>query len=124
MAGTVVVTPVSIGASLTRYDLVWTSDASGDVSANLFDVWRGRLIQIKFVPDGGATAPTDLYDVTLVDEDSVDLLDGRAANLSATAGSYLQWDPPIFMDGTQQLDLVIANAGNAKGGTVSLWVMH
>jgi hypothetical protein len=45
---------------------------------------RACSLQVKFVPNGGGTAADDLYDITLVDTDSVDVLGGAGANLSAT----------------------------------------
>jgi len=127
-AGTLTVTTLDVGGGVTRYALAWVSTAGGAVSANAFSVKRGELLQVKFVPDGGGTQPTDLYDVTLVDENSVDVLAGGGANLSNAAATIKV--PSFgtttlyryFHDGTQTLDLVVANAGNAKGGTVYLWV--
>ena len=120
-AGTVVVTTLNVGGGVTRYAVAWTSTAGGAVSANLFDVKAGLLLAVKVVPSA-ATAPTALYDVTLVDTDSVDLLNGQAADQSATVGKYFVFNPPLIVDSTQQLDVVVANAGNAKLGTVYLWV--
>lgn len=126
--GTVVVTTLEIGGGVTKYTVDWTSDASGAVSSNAFNVKRGELLQVKFVPDGGGTQPTDLYDVTLVDSNSVDVLAGGGANLSNAASTI---KVPSFgattlyryyHDGTSTLDLVVANAGNAKGGLLILWV--
>ncbi len=121
-AGTATVTRSDLGANLTKYSIAWTSTAGGAVSANLFTVRRGFLVGIKFVPGSGGSQPTDLYDVTLVDTDSVDQLGGMGANLSNATSSRLSFDPPLINDGVQQLDLVVANAGNAKTGTVILWI--
>lgn len=120
--GTLVVTSsTSVTAGITTYTLAWTSNAAGAVSGNPFTIKRGYLVAAKIVPSA-ATAPTALYDVTLVDTDAVDVLNGLAADQSATVGRYFLFDPAMYYDGSQQLDLVIANAGNAKLGTVTLWV--
>lgn len=120
--GTLVVTSsTSITAGITTYTLAWTSSAGGAVSGNPFTVKRGYLVGAKIVPSA-ITAPTALYDITLIDTDTVDVLNGLAADQSATLGRYFLFDPPLYYDGTQQLDLVVANAGNAKLGTVILWV--
>lgn len=120
--GTVTVTTADAGNGVTLYTVAWTSTAGGAVSGNAFAVKRGHLKQIKFVPNSAGTQPTDLYDVTLVDENSIDVLNSQGANLSNSAGLYLQFDPPLWHDADNDLDLVVANAGNAKGGTVYLWV--
>lgn len=123
--GTVVVTPTELGWSVTQYAVAWTSDAAGAVSANAITVKRGDLLAVKFVPSSGATTPTALYDATLVDANSLDILQALAADLSATASKYFQFDPVFFFAGApggQTLDLVISNAGPAKTGTVYIWV--
>lgn len=122
--GTVVVTTTYVGFNVTQYQLAWTSNASGAVSANPLAI-RGHLLGVKFVPGAGGTQPTDLYDATLVDVESLDILNAQAANLSNVTGRYFLFDPRFFVPGGpggQTLDLVIANAGNAKTGTVYIWV--
>jgi hypothetical protein len=120
--GTVVVTTANVGGGVTKYTIAWTSTAGGAVSGNTFSVKSGRILAVKFMPNTSATQPTNLYDATLIDTDSVDILNAAATDLSNSAGRYFSFDPPLFLDGTQVLDLVIANAGAAKTGTVSIWV--
>lgn len=123
MAGTVVRELTFKGSeSINRYALAWTSNASGAVSANPADVVTGQIIAVKFLPSLAGTQPSDQYDVTLLDTDGIDLLGGAGANRSNAAGQLLQSDPPVFFEGGK-LDLVIANAGNAKTGTVVLYVL-
>ncbi len=128
MAGTLTVSRASLRYGVTKYTLAWTSSAGGTVSGNAFAVVAGELLQAKFVPGTSGSQPTNLYDVTLVDTDSVDVLNGIGANLSNAANTI---DVPTFgaasthryfHDASQSLDLVVANAGNAKSGTVYLWV--
>ena len=99
--------------------LAWVSDASGDVNGTLTDVVSGILYRVGFVPDGGGTQPTDLYDITLDDEDGVDVLAANGANLS-NANSSQHTDAARAIDGT--LELKVSNAGNAKGGLVALYI--
>jgi len=125
--GTVVTTTREQGSAanhIKRFSVAWTSTAGGAVSANTFEVPAGRLLSVRFIPGSGGTQPTDLYDVTLVDTDSVDLLAGVGANLSNATSSIYQWDPPYFQDGSRVLDVVVANAGAAKTGTVVLLVQN
>ncbi len=123
--GTVVVTSQRIrdsGSAYQRYTAVWTSDASGNVSGNPFAVLPGRIESIRTKPNGGGTAPTTLYDVTLVDTDGVDVLAGAGANLSATVTALALLSPAYWQDGSRTLDLTVANAGNAKGGVLEILV--
>jgi hypothetical protein len=82
------------------------------------------------VPDSGGTQPTDNYDMTLDDEDNVDLLSAQAANLdNATTynlcGGVTVYDGassnaiPFVVNGT--LTLEITNAGSENGGIVRIY---
>jgi hypothetical protein len=120
--GTVTVTTLNLpDIKTTRYSLAWVSDGAGAVSANPQTFRPGSLIQIKFIPDGGGTQPTTLYDVTMVDASGLDWLGGTGANLSNTVSAQTRVAAPMIYDGSFTLDLVVANAGAAKGGTVILW---
>jgi hypothetical protein len=125
-AGTLGVSRAQVNGNLQRVTLTWTSTAGGAVSGNPFSVPTGQLVQVKFVPGAGGTQPTDLYDVTLVDGDGVDVLAGLGANLSQSTASIVAPRAstnaaPFLIDATT-LDLVVANAGSAKSGTVTLWI--
>lgn len=117
-------TTLLMDAKVVKYSLAWVSDAGGAVSGNAQTLRMGSLIQIKFIPDGGGTAPTALYDVTLVDPSGLDYLGGTGANLSATAATQVRVAAPLFYDALVTLDLVVANAGISKGGTVQLWLQQ
>lgn len=125
-AGSVTVTEVPIQTSDRRFDqyiqytIAWTSSAGGAVSGNAFTVKPGKLYSVRFIP--GTPTPSDLYDVTITDSVLADFLSGQGANLSASAASQLLWSPGIFQSGVATLDIVVANAGNAKSGTVVLIV--
>lgn len=120
--GTVTVTGPFNGV----YTIAWTSNASGAVSGNSFPVLLGEIKQVKFVPASGGTQPTDLYDVTLVDADGLDVLNGMGANLSNASPALITslgvWTAAPAASSPVTFDLVVANAGNAKSGTVYLMV--
>jgi hypothetical protein len=105
----------------TRYSLAWVSDASGNVNTNVFTPVQGQLTQIKFIPDGGGTQPTTLYDIVLNDANNIDYLGGTGANLSNTVSTQVRVAAPLLYDGVSTLDLNVTNAGASKGGTVQLW---
>lgn len=108
------------------YSIAWTSDASGVVSAdatgNTLSVVEGRIAQVRIVPAAAGTQPSDLYDVTLVDSRGIDVLNGTGANQSNALGMYVLFNPPLLITTTTTLDVVVANAGNAKSGTLTVWV--
>jgi len=121
-AGSVTVTSTIVGNGVVRYDIAWTSSAGGAVSSNSLSLIRGYLVQAQAVPGSGGTQPTDLYDLELENTNAVDLLDAEGANQSQTTAEFFQFHPAPYHDGVASLDLVIANAGNAKTGTFSLWI--
>lgn len=108
----------------TKHSLAWTADAAGAVSGNPATLALGHVVQIKFIPNSGGTAPTALYDVTLVDANGVDFLAGAGANLSATVSTLVRPAAPLLYDATGTLDLVVANAGVSTGGTVQVWLQR
>jgi len=121
--GTVTVTTTTLSdIRAVKYSLAWVSDASGNVNTNPQTFRPGSLIQIKFIPDGGGTAPTALYDVVLTDANGIDYLGGTGANLSATVSTQTRVAAPLIYDATGTLDLNVSNAGVSKGGTVQLWI--
>jgi hypothetical protein len=85
----------------------------------------------RVVIDPQSPAPTDLYDITLTDEDSVDVLAGQGANVSTSATSIVCPGTPL-KDGTTVsvrpvvvdgiLTLNITNAGNGGAGKVVVYV--
>lgn len=125
--GTATLTTADVGGGYTKVSIAWTSTAGGAVSGNAFTPRRGHLIQVEFVPGAGGVQPTDLYDITLVEANSVDVLGlggltAAGGNLSNATATIKNWTTPPFVDGVMTLDLVVANAGSAKSGTVILWI--
>jgi hypothetical protein len=106
----------------------WTSSAGGGVSGFDTKPISGELL--RFVTNPGATAPTDNYDVTLLDADGVDVLGTQGTDRDTAnseqfpplivgtigAASYVR---PVAVNGP--LSLVIAAAGDSKQGTITLY---
>ena len=134
--GTVVVTTAENVPGTVIYSVAWTSAVGGAVTGNVSSGWgltsglvypiRGKLTQVKFIPNTGVTQPTDAYDVTIVDSDGASLLVIDAvdygANLSNAAPKIGVFSPPIYLDGSKTLDVRVANAGDAKTGIVQFWI--
>ena len=121
MAGTATLTTTVAARTTKKYSIAWTSTAGGAVSDNAISIDPGGyVVQVKIVP--GATTPTDLYDVTVLDADSVDILSTRGGDRLAASGEIFQFDPPLFIPARGTLDVNITNAGNAKTGRVDIFV--
>jgi hypothetical protein len=120
-AGTLVTTDRLLGSQLVEYAMAWLSDGAGAVSGNEVEVRAGYLRSLKTMPGGAASAPDALYDLTILDEDGVDLLAGQGLDRSATLGELVLLDPPVPYAGGL-LRPTIAHAGAANAGVVTLLV--
>lgn len=105
-----------------RYDIAWTSDASGNVNAQPAFGINGKILALITDPVDG---PTDDYDVTILNEFGLDVLQGLGVNRDTTTTEIAN----IVVSGTTihppaagPHTLVVANAGNAKSGTMCLLV--
>ncbi|MGE3856992.1 MAG: hypothetical protein AB7G21_08565 [Dehalococcoidia bacterium] len=125
MAGSVTVTTTELPGGITKYSIAWLSDAIGAVSGNAVALKAGTQLQAGFTPDAAGTQPTDAYDATMTDTNGVDILGGTGANLSNATATVAV--PAVSTYFRRYLEAgnytpVIANAGNAKGGTIVLLV--
>ena len=132
MAGTVTTAP-QLHRPVRTIRWTWVSDASGDVSGtNVTDPVSGKDILVHgtplavvFIPDTGGTTPADQYDVTILDADGADILRGQGADRAQTYSdtteqlTYGDATEPRTFDSI--LSLVVANAGNAKGGQIVMY---
>lgn len=118
------------GTDIVKHTFDWVSDGSGNATLASSLVVSGQIHRVVFVPSASA-APTTLYDVTLTDADSVDVLAGQGADLSEAVASSLCPGTPLT-DGTTTsvlptvvdsvLTLNVSNAGAAKAGKVVVYV--
>ena len=78
----------------------------------------GRIVKVDTNP--GGTAPTDNYDITLLNSDGIDVASGNLANRdTANSEQWIPVDPP-YID--SEITLTIANAGDAKVGVITIWM--
>lgn len=130
MAGTVVAT-YSDTRSIQKVTLAWVSHTDGTVSGTKTRKLSGIIERVVFVPGTAGVQPTDLYDLTLLDEQGADVLSGQGANLSNVNKFAVAPGVPL-KDGTtvsvkptavdDELELQIAAAGSAKEGAVYLYI--
>lgn len=116
MAGTVTTSEEHYG-QVRKITFSWTSSAGGAADATTGYGYNGMLERVLIVP--GATTPSDQFDVVLNDADSRDLLYGSGANCS-NADTTVVKDAGIIAN--DQITLGVTNAGNAKTGTVVIFV--
>lgn len=123
MAGTLTLTQTNDMRQVIKYSCAWTSTAGGAVSANAITLTQpGELIRITFAPGTGGTQPDAAYDVTVVDAEGADVAAGAGANLSNSVAVISTPAQPVYLPKSTTLDVVVANAGNAKTGRVDIYV--
>ena len=117
MAGSINVTKSDIGGGLTKYAAAWIADGSGNVNTSAFDIKRGRIYEVKFVP--GTPAPTTGHVVKLADPDGADLLNNAGANVSGAAATYSTAANGFFIEGYAAVVPTVTGAGaNAQATLV------
>lgn len=122
--GAVAVAEVAGIKGLVKVTIPWVSSSGGAVQETGVTLPGGTLVKMRTDPDGTA-APTDNYDITLLDGDGVDVLGGAGANRDTAnvedaypaAGTYFR---PVIEGGTYYP--TIAAAGDTKAGEIELFI--
>lgn len=128
-AGTVTQTPTNSMHLCSSYNLCsmtfnWTSDASGNADQESTFPIDGYIV--KVITNPGATAPTDNYDITLTNSDSIDVVHGTLANRDTSTSEEIV---PIPADNVAlyggsavfgKITLNVTNAGDSKVGAVTV----
>jgi len=109
-------------STMSKITFSWTSNASGAASGATTNNYSGVIYRIVFEPGSSATQPTDLYDVTLTDDDGIDILDGAGGDLSNATTDQLQGLIGVSAVANSKLTLTISNAGDSKTGTVIVYL--
>lgn len=116
--GTVTVTERRIGkVDLIKWD--WTSTAGGAASDVTTQAYNGKVVWL--VTDPGATAPTDNWDLTITDDNGIDVLAGAGADRDTANTEYVA-SASLGAVATSVLTMNVTNAGNAKDGAVYLYI--
>lgn len=129
MAASVAVTYRRHGS--TRIAVVdWTSASDGSATGEV--ELDGQLI--KFVTNPGATAPSDNYDITLVDEDGIDVAEGLLANRDTSNSEEVYAFKQVTLTGTGSdaaalpiyhggpVTFTLASAGDSKVGQLKVYM--
>lgn len=119
MAGTVTITEKKFG-TIKKVTFAWTSDAAGAADGVTTEVYDGKLVGQTTIPSAGV-APTDNYDIVVNDADGHDVLLGAGANRD-TANTEHVAEASLGAVAPSKLTLAVTNAGNAKAGTLILYI--
>ncbi len=110
---------------LEKIAISWTAHTDGTFADYAIPGTVYGVLQ-RIVTAPGATAPTALYDITIVDEDGFDVLNGAGANKSATATEESEIKMTTFQRiVANTLTLKIANNAVASAqGTIRVYVLR
>lgn len=100
----------------------WTSGTGaegGTVTKVTVAAFDGKIIGLT--TDPGSTAPTDNYDIEILDSGSHDVLLGAGANRDTANTEYVA-ETSLGAVAGSTLTLSITNAGDAKQGVVILYL--
>lgn len=100
----------------------FTTDADGDASKQS-ETLNGRVNRAITNPDNTGT-PTAAWDLTIEDEDGVDVLCGNGADRDADGSKASEqiFPCPPDLAVASKLTFKVANGGNAKKGVVKLYI--
>ena len=125
-ASTVVQTNRQVNHDRVMVTLTVTAHTNGSVTSTAIDpTFDGIDLRdydlYQVYVDPGATAPTPNYDVTLTDEDSIDLMKGQLANLH-TSTSEWRYPPVVSQPYPTTLTLNVAN--NSQNGAITVLYLY
>lgn len=118
MAGTVTIAE-ELSGEIQKVVFAWTSSAGGAADGVTTKAVNGVVQRAVIIPNLSTTQPTDLFDVAVTDSDGVDVLNGYGANLSNAHTTVMD---DLGACANDLLTLAVTNAGNAKTGSVILYV--
>ena len=120
----VTITQDSIEYPIQKIEWDWLCTDLGVVESAASGWYCGKIVKVSLASDSGGTAPTDLYDVTIEDADGLDVLSGNGANVTAAATVYINDPTKTLWVRSNVLTLKVANAGDAKGGVVTMLIQR
>ena len=120
----VTITEPTLPRGVVRIKWNWLCDELGAVISQTVRDYSGMIVRLVTVPNGGGTAPTTLYDVTITDSDGIDVINALGANLSATVTAQQISSAGLQWIANSRLTLNVTNAGIEKGGAVYLYILE
>ena len=107
---------------MKKIKMAWTSTAGGAAADTTTGYYDGKCRWMVTVPGGGGVQPDADWDVVVTDSDSVDVLAAAGVDCSNAATEY-HADANLGCVSGSKLTFTISGGGNAKSGTVYLYIM-
>lgn len=119
MAGSCTITDSGPNRSCNKVMFEWTS-AGGSADATTTQLYTGKLIGLTTIP-GAVNIPADDYDVTLLDADGHDVLNGAGVDRDLTDTEHVA-GASLGAVSMSALTLAVRNTGGNDDGTVIVWI--
>ena len=125
-AGSVTTSEETYG-TVKKIAFAWTSGTGaegGTASGTTANAYSGEIIRMVTVPGAAGNQPTDQYDITITDQDSLDVLNSLGANRSNASNEQVISDAVSSLGcvANDKLTINVTNAGDAKTGTAYLYI--
>jgi len=107
---------------ISKVTFNWLSSAGGAADGETTYAYTGKLVRVVQIPGTAGVQPSDLYDMTILDTDSADVLAGVGANISNAAITQTVTPVTLGCVVESKLTLGVTNAGNAKSGKTIVYI--
>lgn len=124
MAGAVTITE-NVSGSVKMIKGTWAtaSSSSGDATGVTTKPYNGKILGLATIPGTGGLAPSASYDITIVNNSSVDVLFSGGLNRAAAAIQYVkEASLGAVTQAEVPLTFTVASAGSSHAGTIILYV--
>ncbi len=107
--------------SVKKITFDWLCTDLGVVSQVTANAYDGKILALVTDPDAGGDAPSDNYNITLLDSGGVDVLI-EGGLLRDTANTEVVASASLGAVAGSKLTLAIADAGDANKGLVHVYI--
>ena len=122
MAGSAMVFTEVTHGTVKKIKAAWTSDSvTGAVSGTTTNSYDGRIMGATTVPGLAGAQPDDNYNITVSDNDSVDIALGALLLRDETNTEYVA-EASMAGVAHSQLTIAVTAAGNSNTGTLYLYI--
>ena len=121
-AGTVTITEERLG-NIRKITFAWTAGTAGEsgtASGSTTYPYTGNVLKVVTVPGTAGTQPSDDYDITITDEDAVDVANGQLLNRDDTLTEWVVSSLGAVVG--DRLTINVTNAGSGKTGVCVAYV--
>ena len=103
-----------------KYEWATASSSSGGTTGVTTKAYNGKIERLITIPGASAAAPAASYDITVTDEESIDVLAGGGANRGNSATEQVASSLGTVVN--DKLTLNVTNAGSSHSGVAIIYL--